>query len=65
MHTFWKPNKIMDHVDRHLQKKVAGAFECCHLVCRAEEVLLNNVVHFKNHVEMVHGIRLRDLKYIS
>jgi hypothetical protein len=65
MRTFSKPDKMMDHVERHLQKKAAGAFECCHPVCRAEELLLNNVIHFKNHVEMVHGIRLRDPKYIS
>jgi hypothetical protein len=62
---FLKPNKMMDHVKRHIQKKAVGAFECYHLVCRAEELLLNNVIHFKNHVEAVHDIRLRDPKYIS
>lgn len=62
---FSKPDKMMDHVERHLQKKVVRVLECCHLVCRAKELLLSNVTHFKNHVEMVHGIRLRDAKYIS
>ena len=64
MRTFSKPNKMMDYVKRHLEKSV-GTFKCCHLVCKAEGIVLNTVVLFKNHVEMVHDIRLRDLKYIS
>jgi hypothetical protein len=65
MRTFSKPNKIMDYVKRHLEKRTVGKYECCHLVCKAEGLLLNNIILFKNHVEMVHEIRLRDEKDIS
>ncbi len=65
MGTFSKPDKMMDHVKRQLEKKTAGGFECGHPVCNVEGLLLNNVMHFKNHVERVHGIRLRTPKYIS
>jgi hypothetical protein len=62
MRKFSKPDKMMDHVERHLEKRTAGMYECCHPVCKAEGLLLNNVIHFKNHVEMVHEIRLRNEK---
>jgi hypothetical protein len=55
----------MDHVKRHLKKKVVGSFKCYHLVYNTRGLLLNNIIHFKNYIEMVHSIRLRDLKYIS
>ncbi|KFY03279.1 hypothetical protein V490_00235 [Pseudogymnoascus sp. VKM F-3557] len=65
MRTFSKPDKMMDHVERHLEKRTAGKYECCHPVCKAEGLLLNNIIHFKKHVEMVHEIRLRDGKDTS
>jgi hypothetical protein len=52
MRKFSKPNKMMDHIERHLDK-TAGKFECCHPVCKAEGIVLNNIILFKNHVEMV------------
>jgi hypothetical protein len=65
MRTFSKPDKMMDHVERHLEKNTTGTFECRHPVCKAEGLLLGNIIHFKNHVEMVHKIKLREEKYIS
>ena len=65
MRTFSKPDKMMDHVERHLEKNTTGTFECWHPVCKAEGLLLNNIILFKNHVEMVHKIRLREEKDIS
>jgi hypothetical protein len=65
MRKFSKPNMMMDHVERHLEKRTTGKYKCCHLVCKDEGVLLNNIILFKNHVEMVHKIKLREEKDIS
>jgi hypothetical protein len=54
----------MDYVKRHL-KKIVRMFKCYYLVCKVKGLLLNNVMHFKNHVKIVHNIKLKDLKYIS
>ena len=56
---------MKDYVKRHLEKRTLGKYECCHLVCKAKGLLLDNIILFKNHVEMVHGIRLREEKDIS
>jgi hypothetical protein len=38
---------------------------CCrHPVCKANEVVLNDINHFKSHVQTVHGISLRPPKSI-
>ncbi len=34
--TFSKPDKMMNHVERHLKRKTAGSFECCHPICKAK-----------------------------
>jgi hypothetical protein len=65
MYKFLKPNKMIDHVKRHLEKRTLGKYECYHLVYKAEGLLLNNIILFKNHVEMVHEIRQRDEKDVS
>ena len=65
MRKFSKPDKMIDHVGKHLEKRTTGKYECCHLVCKAKGLLLNNIILFKNHVEMVHRIRLRDEKEVS
>jgi hypothetical protein len=56
---------MIDHVERHLEKRTLGKYEYCHPVCKAEGLLLANIILFKNHVEMVHGIRLREEKDVS
>ena len=62
MCTFSKPDKMKDHIERHLEKRTPGKYECCHPVCKAEGLLLDNIILFKNHMEMVYGIRLREEK---
>ncbi|OBT67030.1 hypothetical protein VE03_04522 [Pseudogymnoascus sp. 23342-1-I1] len=52
MRKFSKPDKMMDHVERHLEKRTPGKYECSHPVCKAEGLLLNNIILFKNHVEV-------------
>jgi len=50
----------MDHVEKlHLRKQLAGQRICHHPVCKAEGLVFNSVMHFKNHVATVHGISLR------
>jgi hypothetical protein len=63
--TFSKPDKMMDHVESHLDKVPPGIFACCHLVCKAKGLVLNDVELFMNHVQLVHGIKLRAPKYKS
>jgi hypothetical protein len=57
--TFSRPAKMMDHVESHLRKEPAETIACRHPVCMAEGLVLDNVMHFKNHVQRVHGISLR------
>jgi hypothetical protein len=65
MYTFSKPNKIIDHVKRHLEKRIVGKYECYYLVYKAKGLLLNNIILFKNHVKRVYKISLREEKDIS
>jgi hypothetical protein len=55
----------MCDLSKDLNPRDIVMYECCHLVCKAEGLLLNNIILFKNHVEMVHEIRLRDEKEVS
>ena len=61
--SFSTPSKIMDHVESHLRSvSLAKEIECPHLECRmAGGVALSGVLHFKNHVYTVHGVKLRSL----
>jgi hypothetical protein len=49
----------MDYVESHLRKEPVETIACCHLVCKAEGLVLNSVMHFKNYVARVHGISLQ------
>lgn len=55
MRKFSKPDKMMGLVERHIETKMAGKFECCHPVCKEEGIVLNNVILFENHVEYERG----------
>ena len=57
---------MMDHVERvHLKHQpVTEKVVCCHPVCVSRGLVLNDVNDFKNHVQVEHGIRLREPKYI-
>ena len=59
MSTFSRPANMMDHVESHLRKEPAETIACHHPVCKAEGLVLNSVMHFKNHVARVHEISLR------
>src|SRR5438045_4398387 len=59
--SFCRPSKMMDHVERaHLRGIVADRkISCRHPVCQSSRLVLNNLMHFKNHVTTVRGITLR------
>jgi hypothetical protein len=64
-----RPAKTMDHVEAHLRREQAEmGFEtvrCRHPVCEATGLVLKHVNHFKNHVERVHGVALREQRYVT
>jgi hypothetical protein len=59
--TFPRVSHMMDHVENlHLSKQPADQrIICSHPVCKACGLVLNNLMHFKNHVARVHKISLR------
>jgi hypothetical protein len=59
--TFRRVSHIMDYVENlHLSKQPADEkIICHHPVCKAEGLVLNSVMHFKNHMATVHGVSLR------
>jgi hypothetical protein len=58
---FRRVSHMMDHVENvHLSKVSAEQrIICHHPVCKAQGLVLNHVMHFKNHVARVHKIDLR------
>jgi hypothetical protein len=59
--TFRRVSHMMDHVENlHLSKQPTDQkIICHHPMCKAEGLVLNSVMHFKNHVAAVHRISLR------
>jgi len=58
--TYSTSNKMMNHVESHLESIPLGQrISCRHPVCQSEGLVLNNLEQFKNHVATVHGIALR------
>jgi hypothetical protein len=59
---------MIDHVEAHLRRErtetMSEQVRYRHLVCEAAGLVLKNVIEFKNHVETVHGISLREQRYI-
>ena len=66
--TFCWPAKMMDHVKAHLCRERAETrseqVRCRHPVYEAAGLVLKHVNHFKNHVETVHGVTLREQRYV-
>ena len=62
--TFSRPAKMMDHVESHLRLEPAERVACRHPVCKAAGLVLNSVSEFKNHVQSVHGIALREPRFV-
>ena len=59
--TFRRVSHMMDHVENlHFRKVSLNArIICDHPVCKAQGLVLNNVMHFKHHVATVHKVDLR------
>ena len=62
--TFSRPSKMMEHVERHLCKEPGPTVACRHPVCKDAGLVLSSVNHFKYHVHAVHGITLRDPRFV-
>lgn len=56
--SYCRPSKMMDHVESHLRDEPEN-FSCRHPICKAEGVVLTNMMGFKSHVQRIHGIMLR------
>lgn len=56
-----RPAKMMDHTEDHHLKQLAldAQIPCPHPTCQKTEVLLDGVLHLKNHALGVHKIKLR------
>ena len=61
MRSFSNVGNMMSHVDNvHFKRKpVVGKFVCEHPNCKPLGDFLRDVDHFKNHVQTVHGVKLR------
>ncbi|EOO01307.1 hypothetical protein UCRPA7_3197 [Phaeoacremonium minimum UCRPA7] len=59
--TFSRVSHMMDHVENvHLRRgPVGGRFVCHHPDCKLLGDFLENLDHFKHHVQTVHGVKLR------
>ena len=66
MGSFCRPAKMMDHVERtHLKGKDPEArIECYHPTCKSQGLVLEHLQHFKNHVQTVHGVTLREPRFV-
>jgi len=66
MGSFCRPAKMMDHVERiHLKGRDPHAkIECYHPVCKSQGLVLEHVEHFKGHVQTVHGVKLREPRFV-
>ncbi|KAF2187409.1 hypothetical protein K469DRAFT_725417 [Zopfia rhizophila CBS 207.26] len=61
MRTFSRVSHIMDYVEKvHLKHRPAGGkFVCHHPDCKPLGNFLRDLNEFKNHVQKVHGVKLR------
>jgi hypothetical protein len=50
---------MWDHVENLHLKHLDQLIPCGHPVCKAQGLVLNNVMYFKNHVVTVHKVNLR------
>ena len=63
---FSRVSHMMDHVERvHLKhQSIVERVFCHHPVCMSRGLVLNNVQHFKSHVQKEHVIKLREPRYV-
>lgn len=59
--TYCRPAVMYDHFDREHVKELRGTkqISCRHPKCSGEALEFEDLNHFKNHVESVHGVKLR------
>ena len=52
---------MYDHFDREHAKELRSAkqIQCHHPKCKLEALEFGHLNHFKNHVDRVHGVKLR------
>lgn len=64
--SFCRPAKMIDHVERiHLKGKDPEArIECYHLMCKCQGLVLEHLQHSKHHVQTVHGVTLREPRFV-
>jgi hypothetical protein len=58
---YCRPAAMYDHFDREHVKELRSAkqISCNHPKCKSESLEFSDLNHFKNHIERVHGVRLR------
>ncbi|KAK4198138.1 hypothetical protein QBC40DRAFT_230740 [Triangularia verruculosa] len=58
---YCRPAVMYDHFDRKHAQQLGGVkqMSCNHPKCSSEALSFKHLRHFKNHVEKVHGVRLR------
>ncbi|KAL2024965.1 hypothetical protein VTK56DRAFT_3664 [Thermocarpiscus australiensis] len=58
---YCRPAVVYNHFDREHAKQLKGGnrISCNHPKCRGKALEFKHLDHFKNHVEKVHGVRLR------
>ena len=58
---YCRPAVMYDHFDRKHAEQLGGVkqMSCNHPKCKEEALEFKHVNHFKNHVERVHGVKLR------
>ena len=58
---YCRPAVMYDHFDRKHAQQLGGVKQmlCNHPKCKEEALDFKHLNHFKNHVESVHGVRLR------
>ena len=58
---YCRPAVMFDHFDTKHAQQLSGAkqMSCNHPRCKDEALEFEHLNHFKNHVETVHGIKLR------
>ncbi|PVH70111.1 hypothetical protein DL98DRAFT_437647, partial [Cadophora sp. DSE1049] len=63
---FYRLAKIIDYVERiHFKgRDLHAKIECFHLVCKSQGLVLEHLEHFKGYVQTVHGIKLREPRYV-
>jgi Protein of unknown function (DUF3435) len=62
MGSFCRVSKMRDHVENIHLKGVdpEKKFSCFHPVCKSQGLVLEHLQHFKNHVQIVHEVSLRE-----